>query len=161
MFLIPTIRRCAEFAESGKKSCKLDFKWIKPSGKEDKNVLNLSWSDEKPIPPETSIEEHVETELAALGGAHIIFPEITGIKIGERAKFGDRADYWIGDEGETLLEVSGLYKSKETAKTRVRKKEIQLKKSPYYNGEIARVDGYVSVTHFKNKKSILKYIPGI
>lgn len=107
-----------------------------------------------------AIEETAVTEFAALGVAHIIFPELIGKKI-ERTQTGSKVDYWVGDEKEALLEVSGIYKGKSKTETRVKEKVIQLKKSPFYNGLLDKLNGYVSVTHFENKTSTLKYISKI
>ena len=158
LFIIPTIRRCSEFSNEDEEAC--SFSLCKIIGRKDMTEMNISWSGMGLVPPKSASEERSTTEQAALGIAHIIFPRIINKRILERTQIGDGADYWIGkEESEGLLEVSGMYDSREKIETRVEKKTHQLIKSPFYNGDLDNVDGYVSVTHFAKKSSVIKYIP--
>lgn len=159
LLVIPVIKRCSEFRNKNEEG--YSFSLCKIIDKDDDiTEMNISWNGIGPVAPESALEDKNITELAALGIAHIIFPEIINKRILGRTQFGDRADYWVGEEDkESLLEVSGMYKNREKIEKRVDKKEHQLIQSPFYNGEFDNVDGYVSITHFDKNSSVIKYVP--
>ncbi len=158
LFLIPVVRRCREFVN--KKESSTAFRFSATLKEEDLNEdMTIRWDSTSEIPISSTPEEKTVTEHASLGIAHLIFPGIIDREIGERAKIGSRCDYWLGYERETLLEVSGIYKTEEKPEARIRQKIQNLEKSPFYNGRLDSVDSYISVTHFKEKRSLVQYVP--
>lgn len=159
LLVVPVIRRCSEFAVKSKKEYSFTLKKLKMKDS-DSMGIKIKWNGLGTIPPKASIEDKTITEHAALGIAHIIFPQVIDKTI-ERTERNDGPDYWVGDDKEAMLEVSGMYKVKEKIESRVKKKEKRIRNSPFCNGTMGNADGYVSVTHFEQKISVLKHIPGV
>lgn len=86
------------------------------------------------------------TELAALAVACVLVRVRANLNIVNVTRWGERADYWIGDR-ELLLEVSGLVQG--SLEGLFRRKAIQLKRNPFGK------DGYVCVVNFKQLRAKL------
>jgi hypothetical protein len=113
-----------------------------------KSQLELTWG----IKTETilPIQEHTITEWAAYGIACVLIPLYTAFKVKQVTQLGEGFDYWIGnDEQEFGLEISGTLA--EDIVQRHRNKIWQFKKNPL------QISGYVNVTGFQEKHSILSF----
>lgn len=112
--------------------------------------LQLTWtkaSEKLHIPP---VQAHVITEWAACGIACVVIPFYTGLQVLQVTQVGDRFDYWVGNEAQEFgLEISGLLVG--DLEQRHRAKIRQLIENPH------RVAGYVSVTSFQARRSILSF----
>jgi len=112
--------------------------------------LTLTWSRESAkrlVPP---VQEHIITEWAACGIACIVIPLYTDLQILHVTQIGDSFDYWVGnDANEFGLEVSGTMRGNLAQRHRAKVK--QLLNSSH------RVSGYVSVTGFEAKHTILSF----
>lgn len=113
-----------------------------------KDRLELTWRMETRAT--LPIQEHIITEWAAYGIACVLVPLYTDFQVKQVTQLGEGFDYWIGDdEQEFGLEVSGTLI--DDIEQRHRSKVRQFGQNPL------QVPGYVSVTGFQEKYSILSF----
>lgn len=112
--------------------------------------LHLSWSTSSVLEKGMPLQEHVVTEWAAVGIACVLASLYAGLRVLQVTQFGDRFDYWIGDdELEYALEVSGTVEGSLTGRHAAKVRQLQ--GNPY------GVEGYVAVTRFASLEAIFSF----
>lgn len=115
-----------------------------------KRVLELRWQKESETLSSPPIQSSVITEWAAYGMACVVIPFYTGLPIVQVTQIGERFDFWVRKDLEKFgLEVSGTLEGNLEQRQRV--KQRQLLRNPN------QVGGYVSVTSFRERHTILSF----
>lgn len=114
------------------------------------NQVNLRWRTDSKRFDRPPAQEHVITEWAACGIACVILPLYTPYRVLHVAQVGEHFDYWVGDDThEYGMEVSGTLSGDPFRRQRI--KVEQLLGNPY------QVDGFVSVTDFQSRRTLLSF----
>jgi len=112
--------------------------------------LELRWRKESETLSFPPIQTSVITEWAAYGMACVIVPLYTGLQIAQVTQIGERFDFWVRKDGEKFgLEVSGTLEGNLEQRQRVKQRQLLRNRN--------QVGGYVSVTSFQERRTILSF----
>lgn len=115
-----------------------------------KRVLELRWQKESETLSSPPIQSSVITEWAAYGMACVVVPFYTGLPIAQVTQIGERFDFWVRKDLEKFgLEVSGTLEGNLEQRQQVKQRQLLRNPKP--------VGGYVSVTSFRERHTILSF----